>query len=199
MTKVIGLTGGIGSGKSTAARFFEKHGIPVYIADEVAKEIMQQENIICKIQALFSQNIKLPTGQLDRKLISQLVFDNPIKLKELNAIVHPIVREHFNQWLQHHSQFPFIIKEVAILFETKGHLQCEATILIKASLENRISRVIKRDNKSKDEVLQIIQNQLPEEEKEKLATYIVRNEDLKSFYNELENVLKKLKNRYNLT
>ncbi len=199
MTKVIGLTGGIGSGKSTAARFFEKYGIPVYIADEAAKKIMQQENVISKIQALFSQNIKLPTGQLNRKLISQLVFENPIKLKELNAIVHPIVREHFNQWLQHHSQFPFIIKEVAILFETKGHLQCEATILIKASLENRISRVIKRDNKSKDEVLQIIQNQLPEEEKEKLATYIVRNEDLKSFYNELENVLKKLKNRYNLT
>ena len=199
MTKVIGLTGGIGSGKSTAARFFEKHGIPVYIADEAAKKIMQQENVISEIQALFSQNIKLPTGQLDRKLISQLVFDNPIKLKELNAIVHPIVREHFNQWLQHHSQFPFIINEVAILFETKGHLQCEATILIKASLENRISRVMKRDNKSKDEVLQIIQNQLPEEEKEKLATYVISNDNLDKMHEELEILLQNFKNRYKLT
>lgn len=199
MTKIIGLTGGIGSGKTTAARFFEKHGIPVYVADERARIVMQRAPIISQVQSLFKQNVIEPDGQLNRKLISQLVFDNPIQLEKLNAIIHPIVQEDFKQWLHQHSQFPFIIKEVAILFETKGHLQCDATILIQAPVENRILRVMKRDAKTKSEVLQIIQNQMPEEEKEKLATYSVKNNDLNSFNYELENILKKLINRYNLT
>jgi len=199
MTKIIGLTGGIGSGKTTAARFFQEQGIPVYFADDAAKEIMQQESVIEEVQTLFKETIKLPDGQLNRKLISQLVFVDPTKLEALNAIIHPKVHAHFAAWLEKHSTTPFIIKEVAILFEKKGHLQCDATILIKASLENRISRVMKRDNKSKDEVLQIIQNQLPELEKEKLATYVISNDNLDKMHEALEILVQNLKNRYKLT
>lgn len=199
MTKIIGLTGGIGSGKTTAAKFFQEQGIPVYFADDAAKEIMQQETVIDEVQTLFKETIKLPDGQLNRKLISQLVFVDPTKLEALNAIIHPKVHAHFAAWLEKHSTTPFIIKEVAILFETKGHLKCDATILIKASLENRIIRVMKRDAKTRDEVLQIIKNQLSEEEKEKLATYIIFNDSLDKMHQELLIVLENLKSRYLLT
>lgn len=199
MTKIIGLTGGIGSGKTTAARFFQEHGIPVYIADEAAKNIMQQESVIQEIQTLFTQNVTQSNGQLDRKLISQLVFDDPTKLDSLNAIIHPKVHTHFRTWLEKYSNEPFVIKEVAILFETKGYLKCDATILIKAAVETRILRVMKRDHKTRKEVLRVIHNQLTDKEKEKLATYVISNDDLKILQKELLILLKKLKNRYNLT
>ena len=161
--------------------------------------IMQQESVIQEIQTLFTQNVTQSNGQLDRKLISQLVFDDPIKLDYLNAIIHPKVHAHFSTWLEKYSNVPFVIKEVAILFETKGYLQCDATILISASLENRISRVMKRDHKARKEVLKIIQNQLPEEEKQKIATYVIFNDNLDKMHQELEILLQNLKNRYKLT
>lgn len=199
MTKIIGLTGGIGSGKTTAARFFQEQGIPVYFADDAAKEIMQQESVIEEVQTLFKETIKLPDGQLNRKLISQLVFVDSTKLDALNAIIHPKVRAHFVTWLANNSKAPYIVKEAAILFETNGHIECDATILITASLENRISRVMKRDAKTRDEVLQIIQNQMPEEVKLNKATYVVNNDKLNIMQQQLIKVLKKLQIRYNLT
>lgn len=194
MTRIIGLTGGIGSGKTTVANFFKEKGIPVYIADDEARLLMENEEMVKEIQLLFNENIVNEEGKLDRKKISQIVFKNSSKLKELNALIHPKVKKHFEDWLLKHSKFPFVIKEVAILFETNGHLTCDATILVTAPLEIRIQRVMHRDNKTKEEVLQVIKNQLSDEEKIPLATYVIVNENLTKMHKEAEKILLKLKN-----
>ena len=158
MTKIVGLTGGIGSGKSTVANYIASKGIPVYIADEEAKKIMERDDVIQKIQNLFTESILNSDNTLDRKKIAEFVFNNPEKLKELNAIVHPEVQLHFKNWVKEHEGFPYIIKEVAILFETGGNKQCDKVILITAPEELRIERAMKRDNLTKKDILARINN-----------------------------------------
>ena len=193
MTKIIGLTGGIGSGKTTVANFFKEKGVPVYIADDEAKKIMDYNEVITEVQQLFEEKVIDNFGKLDRKKISQIVFHNKEKLNALNALIHPKVKAHFNTWLEKHASFSFVIKEVAILFETNGHLYCDATILVTAPIEIRVERVMRRDHKTREEVLQVINNQMPEEEKIKLATYVVENEKLEKTHKQVEIILQKLK------
>lgn len=190
MTKIIGLTGGIGSGKSTVAAYMASKGIPVYIADEEAKNIMECENIKQKIQNLFSESILNSDATLNRKKIAQLVFNNPEKLKELNAIVHPKVRLHFSNWLKEHKNYPFVIKEVAILFETGGNKECDKVILITAPVSLRIERAMKRDNLTKDEILVRINNQFSDEEKIKMSDFVVENINLKETFLNIDKILK---------
>ena len=193
MTKIIGLTGGIGSGKTTVANFFKEKGVPVYIADDEAKKIMDNNKVVAEVQQLFEERVIDNFGKLDRKKISQIVFYNKEKLNALNALIHPKIKAHFNTWLEKHASFSFVIKEVAILFETNGHLHCDATILVTAPIEIRVERVMKRDHKTREEVLQVINNQMPEEEKIKLATYVVENEKLEKTHKQVEIILQKLK------
>lgn len=190
MTRIIGLTGGIGSGKSTVASYIASKGIPVYIADEEAKKLMDSKKISTKIQAIFSENILTIDGTLDRKKIAAIVFNSPEKLSKLNAIVHPEVKKHFRNWLNLHKKAPFIIKEVAILFETGGNLSCDKVILVTAPKENRIQRAMKRDNVDRDSVLRRIQNQLPEEEKISKSDFVVHNIDLQNTFIEIDQILK---------
>ena len=190
MTKIIGLTGGIGSGKSTVAAYMASKGIPVYIADEEAKNIMECENIKHKIQNLFSESILNSDATLNRKKIAQLVFNNPEKLKELNAIVHPEVRLHFSNWLKEHKNYPFVIKEVAILFETGGNKECDKVILITSPVSLRIERAMKRDNLTKDEILVRINNQFSDEEKIKMSDFVVENINLKETFLNIDKILK---------
>lgn len=190
MTKIIGLTGGIGSGKSTVAAYMASKGIPVYIADEEAKNIMECENIKQKIQNLFTESILNSDKTLNRKKIAQLVFNNPEKLKELNAIVHPKVRLHFSNWLKEHKNYPFVIKEVAILFETGGNKECDKVILITAPVSLRVERAMKRDNLTKDEILVRINNQFSDEEKIKMSDFVVENINLKETFLNIDKILK---------
>jgi len=190
MTKVIGLTGGIGSGKSTVANYIASKGIPVYIADEEAKIIMEREDVKQKIQNLFTQAILNSDNTLNRKKIAKLVFNNPIKLKELNAIVHPEVQLHFKNWLEKYKNFAFIIKEVSILFETGGNKQCDKVILITAPVELRVERAMKRDNLTKKDILVRIKNQLPDSKKKELSDFIVENIDLKNTFLKIDEILK---------
>jgi dephospho-CoA kinase len=194
MTKIIGLTGGIGSGKTTVANYFASKGIPVYIADEAAKKIMNDKKVVQEVQALFSESVILKNGLLDRKAIRELVFKDKSKLEQLNKIVHPKVKTDFENWLKQYKNTPFVIKEVAILFETNGQKYCDATILVTAPIETRIKRVLERDRTSRENILQIINNQLPEEEKTKLATYVVVNENLDIMYKTLDKLIEKLNN-----
>ena len=190
MTRIIGLTGGIGSGKSTVATYIASKGIPVYIADEEAKKLMDSKRISTKIQAIFSENILSEKRKLDRKKIATIVFNSPEKLSELNAIVHPEVKEHFANWLKKHKNAPFVIKEVAILFETKGNLSCDKVILITAPQEIRIERAMKRDNVDRESILKRIQNQLPEEEKIQKSDFVVYNIELQNTFKEVDQILK---------
>ena len=190
MTKIVGLTGGIGSGKSTVANYIASKGIPVYIADEEAKKIMECDDVKQKIQNLFTESILNSDNSLNRKKIAEFVFNNPDKLKELNAIVHPEVRLHFKNWLKEHKNYPFIIKEVAILFETGGNKQCDKVILITAPEELRIERAMKRDNLTKKDILVRINNQLPDSKKKELSDFVVENTDLNNTFLKIDEILK---------
>ena len=190
MTRIIGLTGGIGSGKSTVANYIASKGIPVYIADEEAKKLMDSKVIIKKIQAIFEESILTNEGNLDRKKIASIVFNSPEKLVELNNIVHPEVKKHFTNWVKKQKNHPFVVKEVAILFETKGNLACDKVIMITAPEEIRIERAMKRDNIARESVLNRIENQLPEAEKIKLSDFVVHNMDLQSTFTQIDQILK---------
>jgi dephospho-CoA kinase len=194
MTKIIGLTGGIGTGKTTVANYFASKGVPVYIADEAAKEIMNAKDVVQQVQALFAENVILENGQLNRNYIRELVFTDKDKLAQLNSIIHPKVTLDFENWLKQNNNAPFVIKEVAILFETNGQNYCDATILVTAPLETRIQRVVERDKTPKEIILNIINNQLPEDEKIKLATYVIDNYKLEKTYEIIDNLIKKLNN-----
>lgn len=192
MTKIIGLTGGIGSGKSTVAKYLISKEVPVYIADDEARKLMQSKAVINAIVKVFGPEVLGNDGLLDRKALANIVFNDKEKLALLNGIVHPKVKKHFEAWVEKNKTHPFVVKEVAILFETQGHLQCDKTILVTAPLDVRIERTMKRDHVTKEEVLLRIQNQLPDEEKVKLADYIIQNINLEDTYNQIDELLKDL-------
>ncbi len=190
MTKIIGLTGGIGSGKSTIANYIASKGIPVYIADEEAKKLMELPEVITSVQAIFEENVLDEFGKLDRKKIADLVFNSPTQLTQLNNIVHPLVKNHFIEWLKTHSNAPFVIKEVAILFETGGDKACDKVILVTAPEEIRIERAMKRDNVSKETIVSCMNTQLPESEKITKSDFIIHNTDLNKTFIQVDEILK---------
>ena len=190
MTRIIGLTGGIGSGKSTVASYIASKGIPVYIADEEARKLMDSKVMINKIQAIFEESILTIELKKKKKKIGNIVFSQPEKLAQLNAIVHPEVKKHFEKWVKKHKNQSFVVKEVAILFETGGHLACDKVIMITAPQEIRIERAMKRDNIARESVLNRIENQLPEAEKIKLSDFVVHNMDLQSTFTQIDQILK---------
>jgi dephospho-CoA kinase len=192
MTKIIGLTGGIGSGKTTIAKLFEAEGIPVYIADEEAKKIMQLPETIHEIETVFGRKI-IENQQINKKKLSEIVFNNPEKLKELNAIIHPLVKKHFDDWAKKQKSL-FVIKEAAILFESGSYAYCDKIITVTASEETRIKRVMKRDNCTKEAVLERINNQWSDAQKISKSDYVIVNNDLIEAKNQFKAILKKLKN-----
>lgn len=194
MAKIIGLTGGIGSGKSTVARYIASKGISVYIADEEAKKIMYRDDVIQEIITTFGNKILDETHKIDRKQLAAVVFKDKEKLNQLNNIIHPKVKQHFKDWLLAHKDEKFIIKEVAILFETNGHLDCDKVILVTSPKKIRLQRVIERDNTTKEAVLDRMNHQMPENDKKKLADYIINNVDLEKTYQQVDELLIKLIN-----
>jgi dephospho-CoA kinase len=172
----IGLTGGIGSGKSTVAAIFEVLGIPVYHADEAAKRLMQQDaNLISGIKKLFGEE-SYNNGVLNRSFISEKVFSDPDKLSKLNALVHPVTIADAEKWISLQSA-PYVIKEAAILFESGSNKQLDYVIGVSSPLELRIERVMKRDNVSKEQVLSRIQQQMDEDEKMHRCDFVVYNDE----------------------
>ena len=160
--KVIGLTGGIGSGKSSVLEIFEKIGISTYDADESAKKLISSDKkIIYSIKQLFGENIYVE-NELNSKLVSKIVFNDKEKLKSLNSIIHPAVAIDFDNFCFKHRDESYIVKEAAIIFETKTENLFNKIIYVKAPKEIRIDRVMQRDNLSSDDVLNRIQNQINE-------------------------------------
>ncbi|HEX8270881.1 MAG TPA: dephospho-CoA kinase [Flavobacterium sp.] len=173
MTKIIGLTGGIGSGKSTVAKYFSDLGVPVYIADDAAKDILEKKEFIEKITSVFGADV-FENGQINRRTLASIVFNDQAKLQLLNSIVHPAVREDFNEWLNQ-QHVPFVIKEAAILFETGSYTQCDAIITVTAPVEDRIKRLLLRDNISREEVLARMDKQWPDEKKVAMSNFVITN------------------------
>jgi dephospho-CoA kinase len=160
--KIIGLTGGIGSGKSSVLEIFKKIGISTYNADESAKKIINSDKkIIYSIKQLFGEDI-YDENELNSKLVSKIVFNDKEKLKSLNSIIHPAVAIDFDNFCFKHRNETYIVKEAAIIFETKTENFFNKIIYVKAPKEVRIDRVMQRDNLSRDDVLNRIQNQINE-------------------------------------
>ena len=161
MSKIIGLTGGIGSGKSTVAFMFEKLGVPIYISDIEAKVLMENSK---EIQNSLIQLLGRKTyldGRLNRAFIASKVFNDSNLLSKLNAIVHPAVKTHFESWLSKQKSV-YVIKEVAILFEMNSQNNFDYIISVVAPIKDRVHRVVQRDGKSESDVYSIIRNQLPD-------------------------------------
>lgn len=177
----VGITGGIGSGKTTVCKIFEKFGIPIYYADDRAKNLMiNNQEIIDKVKFIFGNNSYLKDGQLNRKHISSQAFSNPEKLKALNEVVHPAVADDTIEWHNAQQNVPYTLKEAALIVETGGHKALDKLIVVSAPQSVRIQRVMDRDNLSKSAVLARINKQLPEEEKLKHADYIINNDGTES-------------------
>ena len=174
----IGLTGGIGSGKSTVAAIFEVLGTPVYYADAAAKKLMHEDvGLIAGIKELFGENSYV-NGMLNRTYISGEVFSQPDKLNKLNALVHPVTIADAEKWMS--KQFaPYLIKEAAILFESGSHIQMDYVIGVYSPLELRIERVMQRDKISKEQVISRINQQMDEEEKMRRCDFLVYNDEKK--------------------
>src|SRR5690606_13732220 len=192
MVKIIGLTGGIGSGKTTVINYIKSKGLPVYIADEAGKEVMEYPEIITKINLLFNDEVLLPDGFLDRTKIASIVFQNKELLGQLNQIVHPAVALHFENFKKENATADVIFKESAILFESEAYKKCYATILITAPLHIRVHRVMLRDQITEEEVLKRVKNQMDDSEKAKLATYIVENIDLNETFKNVDQIVNKI-------
>ncbi len=196
MTKIIGLTGGIGSGKTTVANYFKSFGIPVYIADDQAREIMDSPEIIAAIKKTFGTSV-FEGEVLSRAKLAAIVFNAPDKLKELNAIVHPAVQRHFEQWLLQHAAAPYIIYEAAILFESGGYKKCDVIITVTAPQEARIQRVIARDQTTSELVLQRINAQWSDAQRISKSDFVIENTSFETTKSEVVKILKILKIKQN--
>jgi len=191
MSILIGITGGIGSGKSTIAKYIESKGYPVYYADEEAKKIMQSKEVITKIKNLFGDDI-LINEQIDRVKLAKIVFSNPDSLSKLNKIIHPIVAKNFNEWKSNHTNHHLIFKEAAILFESGSYKDCGKIITVTAPKSIRIKRVVERDKVDEIEVLKRINNQWEEKRKIELSDYNIVNIDLIKSYTKVDKILEEL-------
>jgi dephospho-CoA kinase len=171
----IGITGGIGSGKSTVLSIFAYLGVPCYQSDERAKWISnnapQVKESIVKLLGSKSYN----NNGLNRNYVSEIVFNNPQKLDALNQIIHPAVADDYESFCKQNANFPYTLKEAAILFESGSYKTLDKTIVVFADLEVRMQRVMHRSGKSRSEVASIIAAQMPDEEKMKLADFVIFN------------------------
>lgn len=185
MTKVIGLTGGIGSGKSTVARLFADLGVPIYIADERAKKLMNTSKVIQRELITLFGNQAYANNELNRNFIASKIFNDKALLQKMNAIVHPKVGADFKRWLKRQNAV-YVIKEAAIIFEHNQQSQYDYIITVTTPMEERVQRVMKRDNKSKAQILAIIDNQLSDEEKIKNSHFVIVNQKLEDTKTQVE-------------
>ncbi len=188
----VGITGGIGSGKTTVCRIFEMLGIPVFYADTVSRNLVQQNpEVIAAIKASFGNGI-YQDALLNTKALAKIVFNDPEKLRKLNSIVHPSVFRMFNEWIAKHAGYAYVLKEAALIFETNAHLTLDAVIVVTAPESMRIKRVMHRDGATEADVQQRMKQQMPEAEKRKQATFIIHNDESELLIPQILAIHKKL-------
>jgi dephospho-CoA kinase len=194
MALVIGITGGIGSGKSTVCRVFQLLGAPAFEADMAAKQLYEtSEEIKTGLIHLFGAGIYKANGKPDRKKLASLVFSDDIQLTKVNELVHPAVRKQFENWLKENAHFPYVIHEAAILFESGFYKMMDYTILVTAPEKQRIQRVTERDGVDAGTVKKRMKKQWPEVDKQKLADKILENDNKKLIIPEIIRIDKNVK------
>ena len=192
---IVGVTGGIGSGKSTVCKVFEILGAKTYYADDRAKWLMENDpKLKSEIKGLFGESVYLD-GRLDRAYIAKQVFKNDGLLKELNDLVHPAVALDVEAWVRDNKDTELLLKEAALLFETGSYKSLNKNILVTAPKETRLSRVISRDvHRTEDDIRAIMKKQLSDEEKRPLADFEIINDGRKSIIKEVLSIHKELTN-----
>jgi dephospho-CoA kinase len=189
--KKIGITGGIGSGKSFVANIIEKMGYPVYYSDLRSKELTNYHPIIRQgLIDLVGENVYFE-GELDKKILAEAIFSNDEMRLKVNQLIHPIVRQDFEDWAKAQTS-GLIFNEAAILFETGAYRNFDATVLIYAPIELRLKRVLKRDIITKEEVLARINNQMSDEEKLKMTPYSILNDGESPILIQIETILEEI-------
>ena len=175
----VGITGGIGAGKSLVTRIFKTLGVPVYDSDSRAKYVMTTDGIlISNIKKEFGELSFHPDGSLNRSYLSELVFRDEERLRKLNELVHPRVANDYEEWVAEHTQYEYLIKEAALLFESGSYKELDHVILVVAPELLRIDRVVRRDKgRTPDQVRKIMEQQMSDEEKMKLADSIIWNDE----------------------
>lgn len=188
---IVGLTGGIGSGKTTVANYFKALNVPVYIADIEAKALMNRSKVIKrKLIKLFGDEAYVD-NTLNKPFIASQIFSNQDLLKKMNAIVHPKVAKHFSNWVKKQN-VPYVISEVAIIFENGSQGKYDYIITVVAPEQTRLNRVIKRDNSSEAKVKAIMNNQWTDQQKTEHSDFVINNSDLKDTKLQVENIHSKL-------
>ena len=173
----VGITGGIGSGKTTVCRVFETLGVPVFYADAEARRLQDEdEEVKAAIKNLFGENIYSSNG-LDRKAVAEKVFADALLLKQLNDIVHPATIRAFETWKENYSDKKYILKEAAILFETGLNKSLDKIIVVTAPDELKIERIMNRDSVSREQVISRMKNQMSDSEKISLADFVIVNDE----------------------
>ena len=173
----IGLTGGIGSGKSFVSKIFTELGIPVYNSDMEAKKLYNREDVKAKMKEKFGQNVYLSNGQINKVYLANIIFNDSKALNYVNSIIHPLVKEHFEQWLNKQDYTQYIIKEAAILFESGAYKEMDKIIAVTAPIELRIKRLMMRDKTDKKNILNKIKKQLADEEFIKRSDFHIINDE----------------------
>lgn len=191
----VGLTGNMGSGKTTVCKVFEILGAPVFYADTEAKKLFSSPEIQQQVEKLFGREVFANDGTINTKALGAQVFTNAPLLKKLNAIIHPAVYDKFEQWASKQQNSPYIIQEAAILFETGSYQKFHYNILVYAPENLLVERVIKRDQLSREQVLDRLSHQMDQEAKKVLADWIVVNDDTTMVIPQVLAIHKDLTNR----
>lgn len=174
----IGITGGIGSGKTTACKIFDLLGVKVYYADNRGKYLLQYNSkVIEKVKYLFGEEIYDDSGTINRPKLAGIVFKDKEKLKALEAIIHPAVKDDYENWVLENKHEPYLLKEAALLFEAGSYKDLDKIIVITAPKEIRAARVVKRDSTSLQSVMERMEHQWPEEKKAEMADFILKNDN----------------------
>lgn len=192
MAKLVGITGGIGSGKSKVMQYIASLGYPIYFSDEAGKRVMQQAEVIQKVQSIFTENV-IVDGSLDRKKIGSIVFNDTEKLKQLNAIVHPAVANDFKDFVASNKEADFIFYESAILIESNNYKGFDFIVLITAPIEVRIQRVMERDHITREQVLERMKNQMSDDEKKSLIDFEIINVNFDETSKKIDDLIRFIK------
>lgn len=184
MAKRLGITGGIGSGKTTVCRIFRVLGVPVFVADTIAKQLMNSDRGIRDAINTIADKDIYTSGELDRKELGRLIFNRPELLRRVNAAIHPAVFRMFDEWAVE-SKEPYVIMEAAILFESGADEFVDRVVTISAPVEERIARVMGRNELSREEVIRRINNQIEDDEREDQSYYVINNAENEMIISEI--------------
>lgn len=189
----LGITGGIGSGKSTVSEIFSLCNVPVYIADTESKRLVATSPVIKeKLINIYGEEL-FEGGVLNKALLASHIFNDKAKLEQVNAIIHPEVEKDFKEWVISHAHSPVIAHEAAILFESGFNKLMDKIVMVYTPLEIRLERTMKRDHTTREKVLERIHNQMPDEEKAKLSDFVIVNDGAHSLIEQVLDILKQVK------